>query len=129
MSVRSVRRLGPLATVLELPVGPQSAGQQPRLAENLKSVADANDRAPGLGEGVQGVHHRREAGHGAGPQVVPVGEAARQDDAVKALKPRVLVPDVCRFLPQHRAHGVMAIGVAPGAGELQNSETSWTWYL
>ena len=60
----------------------QRAGQQAGLGEHLEAVADADDRAAGGGEVGDRVHHRREAGDGAGAQVVAVGEAAGDDDRV-----------------------------------------------
>src|SRR5215210_621247 len=65
-----------------------------RLGEHLKAVADPEDGAAALGELFQRPHHLREAGDGAGPQVVAVGEAARDDDGVRALEVRVAVPQL-----------------------------------
>jgi hypothetical protein len=50
-------------------------------------------RPPVRGEILDAAHHRREAGDDAGPDVVAVGEAARQDDGRDAVQVRRLVPE------------------------------------
>ena len=67
-------------------VAQHRAGQQPRLEQDLEAVADAEHRAAGVGERRDRGHDRREPRDRAGAQVVAVGEAARQDDDVGALR-------------------------------------------
>ena len=71
----------------------QRAGQQPRLAQDLEAVADAEHRAARAGEALDLLHHRREARDRADPQVVAVGEAAGDDDRVGAAQVVVGVPE------------------------------------
>ena len=73
------------ADEVQVVVAQHRAGQQVRLGEDLEAVADAEDRHTGLGLLDDGLHHRREAGDGAGPQIVAVGEAAGQDHGVDLL--------------------------------------------
>ena len=59
------------------PVPDQRAGQQSRFAEDLEAVADAEDRTTPRREALDLLHHRREPGDRAAPQVVAVAESAR----------------------------------------------------
>src|SRR5207247_2215277 len=75
----------------ERAVGDQRPGQQPRLAQDLEAVADAQHEATLAGVPRHGVHDGRELGQRAAAEVVAVREAARQDDAVRAAEHAVLV--------------------------------------
>ena len=86
---------------LQAAVAQHRAGQQPGLEQHLEAVADAEHRAAALGERLHRAHDRREARHGAGPQVVAVREAAGQNHDVGALQVGVLVPDVLGLLAEH----------------------------
>jgi hypothetical protein len=86
------------------------------LGENLETVADAQNRAAGAGEVFERGHHPGEAGDGAWPQVVAVGEAARHDHGVDALEVRVGVPELDRFGPDPLDR-VKGVPVAIRAGE------------
>ena len=103
----------------------QRAGQQPRLAEDLEPVADAEHRPAARGEGGDRLHRRREAGDRAGPQVVAVGEAAGDDDRVDAAQVALLVPDQPR-LAEQRA-GVQRVPLVAGTGELEHSPDHSSW--
>jgi hypothetical protein len=82
------------ADELELAVGAQHAGQEPRLAEDLEPVADA-EHGPSLrGEGTNGVHHRSDPGDRAAAEVVAIREPTRENDAPHVARERALgVPD------------------------------------
>ena len=97
-------------------------GQQSGLEQNLKTVADAEHRTAGRGKGLHFLHDGREAGDGAGAQVVAVREPAGQDDDVGALEAGVLVPDQLGVLPQHVLRGVIRIVVAIGSGKDDDRE-------
>src|SRR5262249_46284384 len=62
---------------------------------------------------------RREARDGPGAEVVAVGEAPRQDDAIDAADVGILVPEALDLVPEgaldHRAR--IAIVVRPGKGD------------
>ncbi len=73
-------------------VAEQGAGQEMRLGQDLEAVADPEDEPAIGGERGHGAHHRAEPGDHAGPQVVAVGEAARQDHPGDAVEGRRLVP-------------------------------------
>ena len=79
----------------EAPVGvaEQRAGQQVRLAEHLKAVADPQHEPAVARELDHRLHRRREARDRAGAQVVAVGEAAGDDDRVGASQVALAVPD------------------------------------
>ena len=67
-------------------VGQERTGEQARLAADLEAVADAEHGTAAAGEVGHGLHHRREAGDRADPQVVAVGESAGDDHGVDALQ-------------------------------------------
>ena len=71
---------------------------------------------PDAGELFERAHDVREAGDGAGTQVVAVGEAAGHDHGVRTLQVRVGVPELDR-LGTHPLDGVQGVAVAVGAGE------------
>ena len=92
----------PLAAVLERVVAHERAGKEVGLAEDLEAVADADDGLAGLGVPDDGLHDGREAGDGAGAQVVAVGEATGEDDAVVGGEIALAVPDEVGLLTGDR---------------------------
>ena len=90
------------------------------LAEDLEAVADPQHQAPAGGELDHRVHRRREAGDGAGPEVVAVGEPARDDHRVGSPEVALGVPHQLRLADQ--AGGMHGVPVIAGAGELDNRE-------
>src|ERR671921_1768685 len=68
-----------------------------RLGEDLKAITDPKNGAATLRELFERTHYLREAGDGAGPEVVAVGEAARHHDGVHALQAPIGVPQLHRF--------------------------------
>src|SRR5579875_3161676 len=82
-----------LADVLEAGVAEQGAGEQSGLTEDLKSIADAEHEAARGGEFPDRLHDGREAGDGAGAEVVAIGEAAGDEDGVAALEVGGITPE------------------------------------
>src|SRR5438309_1394739 len=102
-----------VAAELQVLVADQRPGEEVRLAQDLKAVADADHLSPTTGELRDRGHHRREAGDGAAAQVVAVGETTGQDDAVQAGEVTLLVPDESRILAQAGLHGIVAVALGP----------------
>ena len=99
------------------------AGQQVRLGENLEAVADAEDRHAGLRLLDDGLHHRREAGDGAGAQIVAVGEAAGQHHRVDLLEVLVRCQRATGSAPAS-ADRALGVPVVEGAGKGDDADTS-----
>ena len=95
------------------------AGQQPGFAENLETVADAENQAAGTRESIHRFHYRRKARNGAGAQIIAVGEPAGQDDDVAAGEIFGLVPDEFDGLVEDVGDGVVSVVVAIRAGKLR----------
>ena len=101
-------------------VDEQRAGEQTRLAENLKAVADPQHEAAVTGERDHGLHRGREARDRPRAQVVAVGEAAWDDDRVGPFEVAVGVPD--QLGVAHAAGGVQRIDLIARSGKLQDPE-------
>jgi hypothetical protein len=89
-----------LAEKLEPRILLERTGQEARLAQHLEPVADADHRAAVARKGVDRLHDRREPGDGTGPQIVAVGEPARQHHGVDAAERRVAVPQQRGLAPE-----------------------------
>src|SRR5262249_1665920 len=99
---------------LERGIAHQHAWQQPGLAKNLEAVADAEHEAATLGMFAHGIHHRRARRDRAATQIIAVGEAARDDDEIGALRQLMLRVPYHRGLaagdePQRAGHVTLAI--------------------
>ena len=81
------------ADEVEAFVANQRAGEESALAEDLKTVADADDCAAGCSEAFHRLHDRGEAGDGSAAEVVTIRKAAGNDDGVEARERSILVPD------------------------------------
>ena len=115
--------VGPLAAELEALVPQERPGKEPGLAEDLEAVA-APEHQPAAGhEARQRLDDRRAARHGARPQVVAVGEAARQDEAIEAVDIGVPVPHVLDRLVEHLGDDVVEVHVTPRAREDHDAES------
>src|SRR3989441_267839 len=101
----------------ERAVGDQRPGEQPRLAQDLEAVADAQHEATLAGVPRHGVHDGREHGQRAAAEGVAVREAARQDHAVRAAERAVLGLEGHRLVAQHALGGAQRVPVVVGAGE------------
>src|SRR6266436_2203095 len=91
------------------------AGQQARLQQNLKAVADSQHHPAALRELADRLHYRREPRNRSGTQIVPISEAARQDNGVAIGKVLRLVPDELYGLLEDVADGVKRVVIAVGA--------------
>src|SRR5436853_6552901 len=82
-----------LADEFQVSVAQQCARQQPRLAKNLKAVADAEHQPTARGELLDRAHHRAEARNRAGAQIIAVRKTARQYYRVAIIECTLPVPD------------------------------------
>ncbi len=103
-------------------VGQQRARQQPRLAEDLEPVADAQHRPPLGGEAANRLHRGREAGDRAGAEIVAIGEPAGDDDRVDSAQIPLLVPDEARVADP--LAGLQRVALVTGARELEHANHS-----
>ena len=102
-------------------VADERAGQQMRLAQDLETVADAQDGQASSGFAHDLAHDGSGRSDRAAAQVVAVGEAAGDDDRVDAVQVGVLVPQGHGLGTGdfNRAGGV---AVVEGAGEGDDSD-------
>ncbi len=103
-------------------VAHHGAGKEPGFTQNLKTVADAQDRAATAREFFHRLHHGRKARNRAGAQVIAKGEAAREDDSVAIRKVFRLVPDEFNGLVQDVSESVKRVVVAIGPGKDDDSK-------
>ncbi len=76
----------------------RAPGKQPRLAEDLKAVADSQHQASTIGKSTHRFHHRRELRNRPGSQVIAVGESAGNDDGIAIFQIMRFVPEkTCRL--------------------------------
>src|SRR5215472_3237205 len=103
-------------------VAHHGAGEQARFAQNLEAVADAEHQPAGGGKFLDGLHHRRKAGDGAGAQIVAVGESAGQNEGVAVREVLRLVPDELDGLLEDVSDGVKGVVVAIGPWKNNDSK-------
>ncbi len=87
--------------------------EQPRFAQDLKTVTDPQHRAALLGKAPDLAHHGREARDGTRPQVVAMGEPARKHNALGARQVGVPMPHQLGLgaqCPEGMHHVVFAVG-------------------
>ena len=111
-----------LATKLQGAIADEGARQQAGLAEDLEAVANAQHRPALGGEVMHRPHDGAEPRNGPGAQVVPVTEAAGNDDGVKARQRVFLVPDQAAGQAEHVLDDVQGVLVAIGGGELEDGD-------
>jgi hypothetical protein len=97
-------------------VARQRAGQQPRLAQHLKAVADAQHGPAVAGKGRHRAHDRGKARQRPGAQVVAVGKPAGHDHRVDAGEVGVAVPQQLR-LAADQPDGVGGVALVTRAGK------------
>ena len=107
---------------MESAVAHERPGQETRLAEDLESVANAENRRAAARGLAHGRHDGGVAGDGAAAQVVAEGKPAGGDDCVVTLDGRLFVPDGIGSFAERVTQGAEAILVAVGAGEPQDGE-------
>jgi len=91
------------------------AGQQARLAKNLKAVAHAQHQAARAGKARHGRHEGRESGDGARAQRVPVRKTAGHDHRPQVGRQlSVRIPQINGLGGAvHRfGHGMSGVGIA-----------------
>src|SRR5690606_27284654 len=91
-------------------------------AEDLEAVADTDHGPAFVGELPYCVHHRGEACDGATAEVIAVGEPTGEHDGVEPAEVGFAVPDDVGLLAEDVAKDVLAVAVAPGAGESNDSK-------
>jgi len=111
-----------LADVFETGVAHERTGEQAGLSEDLEAVADAQDQAASGCKALDRLHDGREAGDGAGAQVIAIGKAAGNQDCINALKILGVVPEEGDGLMSDFGNHVVSVVVAVGAGKDQNPE-------
>ena len=88
------------------------AGQQSRFAENLETVADAEDEAPAAREFFHRAHHRRKPRDRPGAQIIAIRKSAGQQDRVKTVYFFGLVPQEFDRLVENFAERVPGVVIA-----------------
>ena len=111
------------ANELQAPVANQSAGQQPRLHQHLKAIADAEHRPPLGRKALHRLHDRRELGDRPAAEVIAVSEAARQDYRIHRAQAGGVVPDEFRLLAEVLGDRVKCIVVAIASGKDNDAES------
>src|SRR3954463_1546145 len=101
-------------------IAEECSGEKMRLGEDLEAVADTEDGTAALRELFERSHHLREAGDGAGPEVVAVREATRHHHGVHALQVGVGVPQLDR-LGSSAFDRVQRVAITVGAREDGNA--------
>ena len=115
--VRFRVRIVTSADKFQIRIADQSAGQQSRFGQHLKSVANAEHQAAGCANLLHGAHHRRKLGNGAAAQIVAIGESAGQNDGIDIAQRGGFVPDEFGLLVQIMRDRVPRIVVAVAAGK------------
>src|SRR2546428_11152098 len=101
----------------------------PRCTKAVDAVAGAGNPPAAGDEVTQRFDDRRAPRDRPGAQVVAVGEAARQDDAVEVVEIPVPVPDVLHRLVEHFGDHIVEGAVAPPARGDDYAETPRTIIL
>ena len=107
----------PAADEAQACVPHQRARQQPGLRRHLEAVADRQEGHARAGPLHDVRHHRRARRHGAGAQIVAVGETAGEHDQVAGRQRRLVVPDHRRRPARSGLQRHHDVAVAVGAGE------------
>ena len=111
-----------LADVALVTVAHQRAGKQARLAKNLETIADPPSQDHRSCELLHRLHDRREAGDGAGTEIVAIREPAGHQDGVAALKVVRSMPEKGDRGLNHRRENVVGIVIAVGTGEDEDAK-------
>jgi hypothetical protein len=101
-------------------VGQQRPRQEAGLAEDLKAVADPQHQPAGGGELGDLLHDRGKARDRPRPQVVAIGEAARDDNCVDALQVVIAVPQDDRLADP--LAGQLGVDLIAGPGKTDHPE-------
>jgi hypothetical protein len=109
-----------LANEVESAIANKGSRQQPRLAQNLEAVADADDDSAIGRKAFHRAHDWREARNSATAQVVAVGKSPRQHDGIKTRQRGLLMPDIVSVCTGDPVEGMNAILIAVRPGKLKD---------
>lgn len=101
----------------------QRSRQQSSLAEDLESIADADDGTPFFGKAFDLGHDGGSTCHGAAPEVVAKAETTRDEDRVEASKAGGFIPDIIRADSDILTKGIEGILVAVRTWELKDGDS------
>ena len=110
-----------LADEMQGVIADEGAGEEAGFAEDLEAVANAEDEFAAGGLGGDAAHDGGEAGDGAAAEVVAVREATGKDNEIELFNRGFLVPDVFCFQAEIALKNVIAVLVAIGAWEPDDS--------
>jgi phosphoribosylpyrophosphate synthetase len=105
------------ADIFQADVAHERSGKQPGFAENLETVADAEDESASVGELTNGFHDRRKLRDSASAEVIAKGKASRNDDGIAVLQVVRVVPEKSYGLLSDMLDRPESIVVAVGTGE------------
>src|SRR5438552_17594232 len=106
-----------LANVLQAGIAHESARQQPRLAQNLKSIANSEDDSAAISKLLHRLHHGRELSDGAGAEVVAISKSAGHDHCVAVFQIMRLMPQKSDWLLQYLLNSPVGVVIAIRARE------------
>ena len=118
-------KMDELAQEFEVLVPQHRPRKQPQLQEHLETVADPQDQASPVGEFAHFLHEGGEPGDCARPQVIPISEPAREDDAIDGLEVAVFVPKINGFLIENILENEKSVMIAVRTGEDDDTELQW----
>jgi hypothetical protein len=116
-----------LANVLEACIAHERAGEQSGFSEDLKTIADTEDKAAALSKAFDGLHDGRKARDGASAEVVAIGKAARNENGIDALQIFRVMPEKADGLVGDFSDDVVGVVVAVGAGKDEDAKFHMTW--
>ena len=110
-----------MADELQSRIAHQHAGQKAGLAENLKTVADAEHQAPAGSECAHRIHHWRARGDRAAAQVIAIGKSAGHHHEIGVPGERCLgVPDHRGFMTRRQPQRARHVALAIDSGKDEN---------
>src|SRR6202142_3665419 len=101
-----------LAKKSQASIAKQRTGQPTSLAENLKSIADAENQPAAPRKFLHRFHHRRKTRQCARAQVIAISKPAGQNNRVATRKIFGAVPEEFHRLMEHAADGEISIVIA-----------------
>src|SRR5438477_709732 len=110
-------KVHPLAAELAGRVPQQRHGEQPRLLQDLETIADPEHQSAAVREVRHHLHHRGEAGDRATAQLIAIAETHRQYHELEVVEALFPIIDVTRRLAEDVRERVGTIPVTPGARE------------
>src|SRR5207248_3209379 len=104
-----------LADVFHPDIAHQCSRQESGFRQDLKAVADAENKPALIREIAYGGHNRRELCERARAEVVPIREATGQDDGIESFQRCLFMPDKFHRLFDDRLDCVITIVIAVAA--------------